>query len=443
MRIRTSPSASRQTIVLALAGLALIGCVPDDRGITLTQSQKARVRDAIMKSPPKPEHPIGATFGGAVELIGVDIEPDRPAPGQRLVVTWYWRSLAPVEDDYMVFVHLDSTVAPRRFNMDHHPVQGLHPVMAFEPGELVEDVQRVTLPRDYPVGEAKLWVGLFLRDERMPVTGKVRTDGHHRVEAATIHVAPTAPEARHPKRRGKAPVTLKVWKAPSKVEIDGVLDEPAWRFASWTRVFQDPLRGGKARTGTTRAAMLWTDRELIVAWDCEDQDIWTNLQEDDRDLWTQEVVELFLDPDGDGKTYVELQVNPANALFDAYFVTHRSDLEVARRWSSRARHGVKVYGTIDDRQDRDERWTVELAIPFDALPGVPNVPPKPGDRWRANMFRLDSDGKVGAAWSPPRVGDFHYLAAFGELEFMAGPTRHHSKQGHEEAGGAAPPAATR
>src|SRR5262249_33658712 len=49
-----------------------------------------------------------------------------------------------------------------------------------------------------------------------------------------------------------------------------------------------------------------------------------------------------------------------------------------------------------------------------------NVPPKLGDMWRVNFFRLDMPSgrpQQGSSWSPPLVGDFHALDKFGELYF--------------------------
>jgi hypothetical protein len=81
---------------------------------------------------------------------------------------------------------------------------------------------------------------------------------------------------------------------------------------------------------------------------------------------------------------------------------------------------LKVRGTLDNPADRDEGWTVELQIPFARLAEVPNVPPKKGDRWRFNLYRLEHLERravEGQAFSPLFVGDFHALSRFGWLTF--------------------------
>jgi len=86
--------------------------------------------------------------------------------------------------------------------------------------------------------------------------------------------------------------------------------------------------------------------------------------------------------------------------------------------------GVNVEGTLNKRDDEDKRWTVELAIPLEAVKGkekeMKNVPPKVGTEWRVNFFRMDQPNgrpQSGTGWSAPMVGDFHALDKFGVLVF--------------------------
>jgi len=62
---------------------------------------------------------------------------------------------------------------------------------------------------------------------------------------------------------------------------------------------------------------------------------------------------------------------------------------------------------------------VELAVPFSQLISAPNIPAKPGDAWRANIYRIDhaQDHSEFTAWSPTGMHDFHVTEAFGTLVF--------------------------
>jgi hypothetical protein len=171
----------------------------------------------------------------------------------------------------------------------------------------------------------------------------------------------------------------------------------------------------------TEAKLLWDDTYVYVAFTCQDEDVWTTYTQHDEPLYNQEVVEMFIDADGDGKTYNELEISPANVTFDAYFPSHREDLPKAITWESGMKTAVVVDGTLNDPNDVDKGWTAEAAIPIAKLAAVPHVPPLVGDKWRINLYRLDwsNNRKVneGSAFSPVFIGDFHNLPRFGWLEF--------------------------
>ena len=70
--------------------------------------------------------------------------------------------------------------------------------------------------------------------------------------------------------------------------------------------------------------------------------------------------------------------------------------------------------------DRDRGWSVEMRIPWERLHSVPQAPPRPGDRWRFNAYRLEHHRRSqveGLAFSPLFKGDFHHLPRFGWLKF--------------------------
>jgi hypothetical protein len=208
-----------------------------------------------------------------------------------------------------------------------------------------------------------------------------------------------------------------VHKAAGPIAIDGLLDEKAWDRAEVTPPFVRSLDGAPASAATV-ARMLWDEQFLYLSFAAEDDNVATPFSRDDEPLYTSNVVELFLNPSGDLKRYAEIELNPANALFDARFTGRRQGMDLA--WSSKARHAVHVDGTLNDPRDRDRGWTAELAIPWSELPGMPRARPQPGDVWRFNLYRLrQGPGQPGEgqAFRPPLVGDFHAVDRFAELRF--------------------------
>jgi hypothetical protein len=180
------------------------------------------------------------------------------------------------------------------------------------------------------------------------------------------------------------------------------------------------MDGGKADQATD-AKLLWDDKNLYVAFEVSDKDVWSTLNKHDDSLWTQEAVEMFINPDGDDKSYIELQTNPLSTIFDAYLPTYR---KTEKDWESGMKVQTHVDGTTGNRSDVDKGWVAEISIPLEAARGkekeMKNVPPVLGTEWRVNFFRMDAPqnhAQIGTAWSPPLVGDFHSLDRFGTMVF--------------------------
>jgi cellulose/xylan binding protein with CBM9 domain len=216
----------------------------------------------------------------------------------------------------------------------------------------------------------------------------------------------------------KRPVEYVVHRARGPIQIDGVLAEPSWDAAEKAGPFVRSL-DGKGASAATEARLLWDDEDLYVAFLAEDANVSGAFSKDDEKLYTSNVVEIFLNPSRDSSHYDEIEVAPTNALFDASFSGGpRQGMDLS--WSSRARHAVHVDGTLNQPLDVDRGWTVELAIPFAALTGMPRPRPERGDTWKFNLYRLrQGPGQPGEgqAFSPPMRGDFHALDRFATLRF--------------------------
>jgi len=212
-------------------------------------------------------------------------------------------------------------------------------------------------------------------------------------------------------------------RATGSIRIDGRLNEAAWKAAELLSPFV--ISDGSAPAARpTRVRACWSDTHLYIAFEATDTDIWGTLTEHDAPIYNEEVVEAFLDPDGDLVRYFELEISPRNITFDglAYNPTGlRGDLKVDAGWECAGwQTAVMVDGTLDDRTDTDRLWTVEMAIPFASLAPECQSAPKPGDIWRANFYRIDlTPVPEFSCWSPTLVSppNFHVPARFGKLVF--------------------------
>lgn len=219
--------------------------------------------------------------------------------------------------------------------------------------------------------------------------------------------------------------------------IDGRLDEPSWQAAAWSAPFVDIEGGARpAPRFATRFRALWDERHLYVAAELEEPDLWATLAERDAVIYREHDFELFLDPDGDGLHYYELEVNALGTIWDLmldrpYHRGGRAD----NSWEITGLGvGVALDGTLNDPRDRDRGWTVELAIPWSAFgpPGGDRRPPRPDAAWRVNFSRVEwrlerrEDGYrplAGArednwVWSPQGVVDMHRPERWGRFVFV-------------------------
>jgi cellulose/xylan binding protein with CBM9 domain len=202
--------------------------------------------------------------------------------------------------------------------------------------------------------------------------------------------------------------------------IDGNLDDVVWGLAK-------PITLKQNRTGTTvtnpqlmtNVKACYDDDNLYLAFSCKDPDIWTSYTQRDEHLWKEEAVEVFIDVDEEPENYVEIEVSPANVLFDSYIVDPKNiDVAATARLNLPGiRTAVMVNGTLNKRDDRDNNWTVELAIPFNDLKTELTKQVTTDTEIRINFYRLDmNEGMERGAYSwSPTGASFHKPSVFGRL----------------------------
>ena len=214
------------------------------------------------------------------------------------------------------------------------------------------------------------------------------------------------------------------YRTPSPIQVDGLLDEAEWGQTERLGPFLETESRDQTRY-LTWARLLWDARYLYVSIEAWDPDIWATETSRDGDLWTEEVLEVFVDPDGDGRDYVEWEVNPLGTALDIHMERSYADGGPANRgWNAETvQVAVHVEGAVDNRDDRDRQWSAEWAIPWEELVpfgGGVAVPPNDGDEWRLGLYRTDRPAAGEAensAWSPTRSPSFHTPARFGAVLF--------------------------
>jgi len=139
---------------------------------------------------PPISHPLTATLGGQVQLIGYDLATPIPAPssyegegrptaavvasGDTLTLTLYWRALIEMDENYTVFTHLLAPDGSMTGQQDSHPVGGNYPTSLWLASEVVTDVHVIPVRADAVPGAHNLEVGMYVAETgtRLPVRGE-------------------------------------------------------------------------------------------------------------------------------------------------------------------------------------------------------------------------------------------------------------------------------
>lgn len=249
--------------------------------------------------------------------------------------------------------------------------------------------------------------------------------------AALLVVASLGADAPHPKG-------YVCYRATDPIKVDGRLDDASWSRAAWTDDFVDIEGDAKPKPRfRTRVKMLWDERYFYVAAEMEEPDVWGKLTQHDSVLFHDLDFEVFVDPDGDNHEYAELEVNALNTTWDLFLPKPYRDGGGADNSFEidGLKSAVHIRGTLNKPGDRDEGWTLEIAMPWASFAKYAHAkcPPSDGDRWRVNFSRVEWQHRVkdGAyepiprtednwVWSPQHAINMHKPEHWGYVQFASG-----------------------
>ncbi|MCZ2343985.1 MAG: PQQ-dependent sugar dehydrogenase [Bacteroidales bacterium] len=221
--------------------------------------------------------------------------------------------------------------------------------------------------------------------------------------------------------------------ATGPITIDGSADEAAWKDAQLLDHFHLAWlgKGDRPAKTATRARLLWDHQYLYFSADMDDADLFADVTEQDGNTWDNDVFELFFRPATKKPGYYEFQINAAGTVFDAFFPRQnlKTVHEQKKVGSFHIEQKVKRRGTLNQRNDQDQGWSVEGRIPWTDFLRTGGRP-LPGEEWRFTLCRYDYDQK----WPQPELSAtaplqarksaalFHQLEDYAPLLFV-GPKR--------------------
>jgi hypothetical protein len=220
-----------------------------------------------------------------------------------------------------------------------------------------------------------------------------------------------------------------------KIDIDGKASESIWNRVPYSAPFVDIEGSLKPLPAQqTRVKMCWDDTHLYIYAHLEEKHIWGNLTQHDTIIYHNNDIEVFIDVGGQSQPYYEIEVNALNTIMDLMMVKpYRNGGSAVMNWDTKGlRSAVYHQGTLNNSQDTDSYWTVEMAIPFKALAVFgQRTQPQEGSMWRINFSRVQWQHEIiqgqyqkkpGLAednwvWSPQGIVDMHAPERWGFLQF--------------------------
>lgn len=190
-----------------------------------------------------------------------------------------------------------------------------------------------------------------------PAAVSVRV-GDIRLRPAALHLPVERPRSFViPVKAGESPV------------IDGRLDDPAWKDALAITNFV-LTRSGAPATEATGFRLLSDGKNLYIGArmaDADTAELRAGQTVRDAPVWKDDCLEIFVDGTLDAMSYRHLVINPAGTVEDYHyqFSQEKETFVADHAWNPAFSHGEQVLA---------REWTVEMAIPLDALGLVEGTP---------------------------------------------------------------------
>ncbi len=182
---------------------------------------------------------------------------------------------------------------------------------------------------------------------------------------------------------------LRVKRASSEIKLDGSLDEAAWQDAAIAGDFweKDPRDDVRAAVNT-EGRVTYDDQFLYVAITCFDTSQNHVIQTLKRDVgyWDSDAVSITLDPINEAANGFMFGVNPLGVQMEALLGGGSGPGNWNNNWDNIWYAETAQY---------DDRWVVEMAIPFKTLRYEAGA-----KVWGINFLRNDAKRNQFHVWAP-------------------------------------------
>lgn len=209
-------------------------------------------------------------------------------------------------------------------------------------------------------------------------------------------------------------------KQTSDFDITGDGSSVQWTTTAWIDI---PFLDGDGRKNTTRAKLLYSKKGMYCLFNCQDDKLTATMQQDFLDLWNEDVIEIFLQPDVTRPAYFEYELSPLNYELPLLIFNDHGKLNswipFKYEGERQTTHKVTVQGGAQQPHAGINGWTAEFFIPFLLMNPLMTTFPAPGTTWKGNLYRIDYDhGNKETQWAMfKNSGNFHEYDKFGDFYF--------------------------
>jgi hypothetical protein len=210
--------------------------------------------------------------------------------------------------------------------------------------------------------------------------------------------------------------SIAIHKTNEIITIDGDLSD-------WKTSFLGPFaihNSGEKATQNTFVSFSWNDENLYIAYRSTDSKIIGKAQKKDSPIFsTDDLVEIFIDPDGDGQNYIEIGVNAFSSTYDMLI---KCISPTCGGWNTTM--AFDISGLETQSKITPDGFNTEIKIPFSSLETIKNgnfTKPKTGTKWKANTFRIDYGNTTEYLALQPYKSikyGFHQPEEFAVFEFV-------------------------
>lgn len=200
--------------------------------------------------------------------------------------------------------------------------------------------------------------------------------------------------------------------------FDGTGNAVEWNRTEWIRLTSLPNYFSPKQTSFK---LLYSEKGLYGLFKCTDSILMNTIREDGKALYTEDVIEVFLQPDSTVTRYLEYELSPLN--YETILLVHNYNGDL-NSWQPfeikeerKIKHSTSIKPASWDPGASVEEWIAEFFIPFELLRPLGGNSPQSGEQWKANLYRIDYDtGEALWTWKQ-NSGDFHEFKSFGTIEF--------------------------